>query len=105
MTACTSDIGNIQDRARSQSLLYASAVLVANRRLVVVGVDSGDAQRQNRQSSGGNDIAGLNVEPRIGERNAVECRVQVARRIDSTVVHVVTLNALVHDAESTADDG
>ena len=49
--------------------------------------------------------AGSNVEPRVGERNIVDRGAGIEWGVRGPVIHIVALNAVVHDAKAATDNG
>jgi hypothetical protein len=103
MPALAADVGQAQNRSGSQSLLNADTVLGARRRLVSKG-NAGNADGKNRQIRRAYRAAGAKVETRIGERNVGQRGAGIKGSVRGPVVHIVALNAVVHDAKSAADD-
>src|SRR5580693_4244543 len=102
MTALVADITHRQHSLGAQRMLYANAVLVAYRQLVIVHIQAGDAgsvNRLNRSRASRQGDAG------IFHRDAVQTDLQAEGDVSTGVVHVVALDAFVHDAESAADNG
>src|SRR5580704_12095746 len=84
-------------------MLNSDAPLVADREVVVVNGQPGDAGSVDRQCGG---RAGSQRESWVGELDRAWCGdLQAERDVGSGVVHVVALNALIHDAEAATDDG
>src|SRR5579859_912521 len=87
---------------RAKSVLHANAPLVADGEFVIVYGQAGDAggvNRLNHRVSRGERYA------RVEHLNARVIYLEAKGAIWTGVVHVVALNALVHDAEAAADHG
>src|ERR1700738_4751025 len=102
MTVLVSDIGDSQDRFRVELTLDAYAVLIARGQFVVVygkpryvcGVNRAARCRTGRERYA-----------RVLQCDTLEPNVQAEGNIRAGVVHIVALNALVHDAKAAADHG
>src|ERR1700677_1602651 len=99
MPTLAANVGDRDYRSAVQSLLNAQAVLITGA-WFVVGRYAGDAYRQNRQSCGGNSGAAGYVKSGIRERDIMNRRAGVERSIRRSVVHIVALYAVVHDAKA-----
>src|SRR5271170_2051028 len=88
-----------QHRLRVQSVLHADAVLVAYGKFVIVYVQAGDARRVNGKNDGGSRGESYT---RVVHFHARVIDLEAKGNVRTGVVHVVALNALVHDAESAA---
>src|SRR5580700_5331259 len=83
-------------------MLNAEAPLVASGLLVIRFVQARDIRRVDRQNTGG---AGCQREPGIVKLHRSRCiDLQAEGNVGSGVVHVVALNALVHDAKAATND-
>src|SRR5258707_264204 len=97
------DIGDGHHSLSAEGVLYAKAPLVTGRQFVRFPVQTGDAVRFDRQSSG---CARFQGEPGIIHFDwPGSTDLQAERNVRAGVVHVVTLNALVHDAATAANNG
>src|SRR5208282_5011119 len=106
MAVLISDVLDAQHGLGAQRVLDTQTVLIACRKFVVVHVQAvdGGGNDWERQASG-RRRAGLNASRSAVNKDVVDVGGQAERSIGTGVVHVVALNALVHDAESAADDG
>src|SRR5580692_732668 len=95
MTALVAHVARRQHRLRSNLVLYADAPLIAHWQLVIAHIQASDA--------GSVDGLSRSRPAREGETwvchlDAVEIDLQAERNIGTGIVHVVALNAFVHDA-------
>src|ERR1019366_7166584 len=86
-----------------QRLLHAKAVLGAGGQLVISPAQARDGGRDNRQCW--ERHAGRSLGLWIRQKNVVEGDAGAERNVRAGVVHVVALNAFVHQAKSAADYG
>src|SRR5579864_757058 len=102
MATLVADIADGKHGLGAQGALHSDAVLVAGGQFIVVNIQAGDIGRidgPSRSRTRGKGQAG------IGHLDAVQVNLQAKRNVGAGVVHVVALDALVHDAEAAADDG
>src|SRR5438046_1071654 len=83
-------------------MLNATAVLSAGRRLVIIDGQTSDVGRFNGLERGRG--TGRKQDVWILELHSGQANVQTEGDVWTGIVHVVALNALVHDGESTAND-
>ena len=101
MAALIADVANRQHRLSGNGVLHANAVLVANRQFVIVHGQPGKVGSVNRQCCG---CTRGESKAWVSHLNVSGIDLQAKGNIGTGVVHVVALNALVHDAESAADN-
>src|SRR5882762_167564 len=101
MAALVADVIHREHRLGRERVLNAHAILVAYRQFVIGHSQTCDTCRVNRLSRSGTSRDG---DTWIVQGNAVESDVQTERNVRTGVIHVVALDALVHDAKSTADN-
>src|SRR5580704_12707039 len=102
MTGLIANVASGQNRLRAELALHADAVLVAYRQLVIVHIQAGNARSVDGLNC---SRPSLQCDAWVVHRDAVETHLQAERDVRTGVVHVVALNALIHDAESAADNG
>src|SRR5207249_9008781 len=86
----------------TERMLNAEAVLRAARRLVVIDGQASDVRRFNRLERGRS--TGRKQDVRILQLDVVQGYVQTERDVWTGIVHVVALNAFVHNGESATND-
>jgi len=100
---CVAHIGRGQHGLRTERVLYAEAPLIAGRLFVSASVQAGDIGWVNRKDS---LIARRQRNRRIIELDwGRRVDLQAERDVRAGVVHVIALNALIHHAETAADNG
>src|SRR5690242_4098794 len=82
-------------------MLNAQAVLITCWIFVVGSVEAGDARSVNRSRGCG---ARGERQAWVGELRVIHRDVQAEWNVRTSIVHVVALDALIHDAETAADD-
>src|SRR5256885_5066687 len=101
MPTLIADITYRQNSLGGKGVLNADAVLVARRQLVIVHCQADDAGCVDRPCSG---CPSGEREAWVRHLDVIEADLQTERNVGTGVVHVIALNALVHDAEPTADN-
>src|SRR5277367_750828 len=101
MAALVANVSYRQHRLGSESALHAEAPLVADRWLVIANIHACDPSWVNRKS---HRRTRRESDTRVSHRYEGGIDLEAERNIRTGVVHVVALNALVHDAESAADN-
>src|SRR5579859_5015829 len=102
MAVGVANVRHREDGLRAESMLNAQAVLAAGRQLVVGAINAGKA----RSVDWPNGLsAGFGRNTRIRQLCVVQSDAQAKGNVRAGVVHVVALNALVHEAKTAANDG
>ena len=104
MAALAAYVRNRQHGGGAQCLLNAKAELVNSGLFVIVGVNAGYVQWQNRKAGCAHRRTVGDIHARIRKGDVVQVGLQVERRIHSAVIHVITLDAFVHDSETAAEN-
>ena len=95
-------VGDRQNGLRTERVLNTSAVLSAGCRLVVIDSQASNVRRLNGLERGRR--SGRKQDVWILELHAGQANVQTEGDVWTGIVHVVALNALVHDGESAPND-
>src|ERR1700730_2416385 len=102
MAALVSDISNCQYGLRVQLTLDADAPLIAGRKFVIVYGQTSYVRGVNRAARGSTSSERY---ARVLQCDALEADVQAEGDIGAGIVHVIALDALIHDAKPATDNG
>src|SRR5579883_2884351 len=101
MPTLVADVADRQHGSRAQGVLNADAVLVTGREIVIIHSQAGDDSGVDGPSR---RRACIESQARVGHFHSVEAALQAVRNVGTGVVHIVALDAFVHDTESATKD-